>query len=236
MISLMKIFRDILDRLLTAPGETPTGALARHSSSARAVRPSAGTAGRPVPVDRDGKPKSVVDPPTVYLLLDVSGSMDEGKLRQARDGGISFAEDAVQKGYLVGVIQFSTWARLRVNPTTDRRGIEKGLSQVGLQMTTNMAGAIELATSQFGRSKGQRAVVLVTDGYPNDAAAALAAADQAKRRGITIIAIGTDDADRLFLKKLASASELATTVPNSELKAAITSAARLLPAKSSNSR
>jgi molecular chaperone DnaK len=236
MISAMKIFHAILDRLLTAPGETPNGALARRSNSTAAVRPSVSSAGKPELTGPGGNPKTAEPSPTVYLLLDVSQSMDEAKLRQATDGSISFAEDAVRKGYLVGVIQFSTLARLKVEPTTSRRAIEKGLSQVGFQMTTNMAAAIELATNLFGRSKGQRAVVLVTDGYPDSAAAALAAADQAKGRGITIIAIGTDDADRNFLKKLASASKLATTVPNSELKVTIAKAAGLLPAKSSNSR
>jgi len=231
MLLSMKIFSDILDRLLTAPGETTGGPLTQRSNPPRPARPTTGSARKPELTGRDGKPTSTIPPPTVYLLLDVSQSMDEGKLRQARDGGVSFAEDAVSKGYLVGVIQFSTVARLRVEPTTNRRTIEKGLSQVGLQMTTNMAAAIELATNLFGRSKGQRAMVLVTDGYPDDASAALVAADQAKGRGITIIAIGTDDADRNFLKKLASASELATTVPDAELKVAIASAARLLPAR-----
>ena len=158
--------------------------------------------------------------------------MDEGKLRQARDGGLSFAEDAVSKGYRVGVIQFSSWARLRVEPTTNLAALREGLLNVGLQLTTNMTAAIELATGQFGRGQALRAMVLVTDGYPDDAAAALAAADQAKRRDITIIAIGTDDADRHFLKKLASAAELAKTVPSVELKVAIASSAQhLLPAR-----
>jgi Mg-chelatase subunit ChlD len=134
------------------------------------------------------------------------------------------------------VIQFTSWARLRVEPTTNLSAIREGLLKVGLQLTTNMAAAIKLATEQFGRSQGLRAMVLVTDGYPDDAEAALSAAKDAKRRDITIIAIGTDDADRNFLKKLASASELATTVPDAELKVAIASAARLLPAKSSSSQ
>lgn len=193
-------------------------------------------AGEPERTGHEGEPNSTAPPPTVYLLLDVSQSMDEPKLRLAKEGSISFAEDAVRKGYQVGVIQFSTLARLRVEPTTSRRVIEKGLSRVGLQMTTNMAAAIELATNLFDRSKGHRAMVLVTDGYPDDAAAALAAADQAKRRGITIIAIGTDDADRNFLKELATAKELATTVPDKDLGATIARAAGLLPATTTGSR
>jgi Mg-chelatase subunit ChlD len=220
MLPAMKGLRTVLDLLLTAPGEKPGALIPRES----AVQP------------RSSSSSVATTQNTVFLLLDVSQSMDEPKLRQARAGSVSFAEDAVGKGYRVGVIQFSTFARLRVEPTTNRRTIEKGLSHVGLQMTTNMAAAIELATSLLDRMEGQRAMVLVTDGYPDDASAALEAAERAKRQGITIIAIGTDDADRNLLKKLASASELATTVPDRDLGVTIAKAALLLPAKTTGSR
>lgn len=223
--------------MLTVPGETPGQALALRTNSAKTVQPSVDPAGKPIPAARRSKPKAEpghsVLPATVYLLLDVSGSMDKAKLRQARDGGTSFAEDAVSKGYRVGVIQFSSRARLCVEPTTNLAVIREGLLRAVLPLGTNMAAAIELATEKLGRSQGLRAMVLVTDGYPDDAEAALAAAAKAKRHDITIIAIGTDDADRNFLKKLASASHLATTVPDDELKVAIVDAARLLPAKRS---
>jgi Mg-chelatase subunit ChlD len=238
MIFAMSIFRNVLDRLLTAPGEMPGQGLAVRSNSTKAVRPPADSAGKSVTTASKPRPKPEPSafPPTVYLLLDISGSMDEAKLRQARDGGASFAEDAIGKGYSVGVIQFSLWASLRVEPTKDKLAIKRGLSEVGLQLTTNMAAAIELATEQFGRKHGLRAMVLVTDGYPTDAEAALRAAAEAKRRDITIIAIGTDDADRNFLKKLASATRLATTVADRDLGVAIAKAAGLLPAKTSGSR
>jgi hypothetical protein len=64
-----------------------------------------------------GEPATNVLPATVYLLLDVSGSMDKSKLQQAQDGGASFAEDAIRKGYRVGVITFTSWPRLRTEPT-----------------------------------------------------------------------------------------------------------------------
>ena len=167
----------------------------------------------------------------VYLLLDISGSMDEAKLAQARRGGTKFAADAIGRGYRVGVIQFSSWASLKVEPTENRREIEKALTDIGLQATTNMASAIKLATEHLGSGEGDRAMVLVTDGFPDSEASALAAAERAKRRGITIIAIGTDDADREFLGRLASARGLATKVKRQELHTAIADSARLLPAK-----
>ena len=228
----MKILSDILDRLLTAPGETPGEALTRRSDPPAAA---SSVAEKPVRTPRS-QLRSKAVPATAYLLLDVSSSMDERKLRQAQDGGVAFAADAIGKGYRVGVIQFSSWARLRTEPTKRLGVIRAGLEQAVFQLTTNMASAIELGATQLGGIGGLRAVVLVTDGYPDDAEAALRAAMKAKACGITIIAIGTHDADEDFLKKLATASGLATTVPDSELQVAITSAARLLPSRTSGSK
>jgi uncharacterized protein YegL len=75
-------------------------------------------------------------------------------------------------------------------------------------------------------------IVVVTDGMPNgsgDPEASLKEAECAKKEGIGIITIGTDDADRQFLKKLASLESLGTWVSSNNLKWAITESARLLP-------
>lgn len=162
--------------------------------------------------------------------------MDQVKLRQARDGGLSFAKGAIRKGYQVGVIQFTSWARVRTRPTRKLAAIQAGLSESGLQLTTNMTAAIELAAKELRGIQGVRAMVVVTDGYPDSADSAIAAAREAKQHEITIIAIGTDDADRVFLKALATASELATTVPDKDLGMTIAKAAGLLPAKTTGSK
>lgn len=178
MILGMKIFQDLLDRLQTAPGEAPGGALVKRSDSPKPARATTSSAEKPARCGPGSKHAATTHPAIVYLLLDVSSSMDEGKLRQASDGGV---EDAIQKGYRVGLIQFSSWSTLRVEPTTNLRAIKAGVSKVSLQITTNMASAIELATNLLGENKGERAMVLVTDGYPDSAEAALEAARVAKR-------------------------------------------------------
>jgi len=216
----MKGLERILDLLLTAPGEKPGTLMPRASLATPAT----------------STPVSAPVPHTVFLLLDVSGSMDQGKLRQARDGGLSFAEDAIRKGYQVGVIQFTSWARVQTRPTGRLGAIRAGLSEPGLKLTTNMAAAVGLATRELRGIQGVRAMVLVTDGYPDSADAALEAAREAKQHDITIIAIGTDDADRNFLRQLASASELATTVPDNDLGVTIAKAAALLPARTASAK
>ena len=91
--------------------------------------------------------------------------------------------------------------------------------------TTDLAAGLALA----GRFRELAAVVVVTDGQSNDNNAALQVAATLKSRSIDIICIGTDDADRDFLKRLATRSDLATHVSSKNLRAAITDASRFLP-------
>ena len=72
-------------------------------------------------------------------------------------------------------------------------------------------------------------MVIVTDGVTVNPQLASAAAAQAKAQGISILTIGTDDADPNFLAQLASASDLTVNVTSDNLGEAISSAARLLP-------
>jgi len=55
---------------------------------------------------------------------------------------------------------------------------------------------------------------------------------RAKERGIEIIAIGTDDADKDFLSRLASRSDLMVKVSRELLGQSIASAAKMLPGPS----
>ena len=72
-------------------------------------------------------------------------------------------------------------------------------------------------------------MVIITDGITINPESALKAADDAKRLGISILTIGTDDADFVFLSKLASQTELARQVSSAQLEKAISDSAHMLP-------
>jgi Mg-chelatase subunit ChlD len=90
--------------------------------------------------------------------------------------------------------------------------------------TTDLAAGLVLA----GKFSELAAVVIVTDGQTNSNKAALDEGARLKSRGVDIICIGTDDADREFLKRLATRADLALHVAAQELRSAITGASRLL--------
>ena len=175
--------------------------------------------------------RSITDGSIAYLLIDISGSMEGSKLSQAKSGSVGFAENAFVKGYSVGVISFSSDANLVTEPLTDIIKLRGQVDQLRVRGTTNMSGALDLAVEKFppyGRQGQGRAIVVVTDGMPDDEDSALRAAKRIKSLGIDIIAIGTDDADQGFLEQIASRKDLAVPVPKNQLASGITTAAKLL--------
>jgi Mg-chelatase subunit ChlD len=171
----------------------------------------------------------------VYLLVDCSASMEGDKVKQAKRGALNFAKDALDKGYFTGLIKFDSSARLVCEPYKDLSVLEKAIAKLEVGDTTHMAKAINLAHNLLKNLSGSRVIVIVTDGMPNgsgDPQMTLHAAEDAKKVGIEIIAIGTDDADQELLKRLASRKDLGVKVPSKNLEKTITNSAQLLPSGS----
>ena len=165
----------------------------------------------------------------VYLLIDCSGSMVRNKLDQAKNGASSFSVDALAKGYSVGVIQFASHEEIACEPQTNIAVIDARLHELVAGGTTNLTGALQLATNKLTSVSGTRGIVIVTDGMPDNRDAALRAAEEAKSCGIEIVAIGTDDADATFLCALASQESFGLKVPRDALELGTATAAKLLP-------
>lgn len=180
---------------------------------------------------RQGKPiaKGVAEASNVYLLIDCSGSMSGGKLDQAKGGAIGFAEQARTKGYRVGIIAFADTATHVCEPQEEIRLIQSYVQRLDTDGGTDMAAGITLATAKLSDKPGNKAVVIVTDGVPNDRNATLEAAKNAQAQGIDIITIGTDGADSEFLKKVASRNDLSVMVRSADLEEGIASTTKLLP-------
>ena len=169
----------------------------------------------------------------VYLLVDRSVSMAGDKLRQAKKGTLNFAKVALSKGYFTGLIQFDSSAKLLCEPYKDMAVIEKAVEKMDVGDTTHMAKVINLASRLLRGMMGARVIVIVTDGMPNDTGdpnTSLNTAEDVKKNGIEIIAIGTDDADKEFLKRLASRTDLGVKVESKHLEKTITDTAKMLPA------
>ncbi len=174
-------------------------------------------------------------PPTfqeafVYLIIDNSSSMVGDKLDQAKKGAIDFAESALRQGYEVGIICFSDYAKHISAPTSELASIRISVGGIKASGGTNLTPALDTAFGRLGEGTTTlRSVLVITDGATTNMPGALAIATRMKSSGISILTIGTDDADYSFLAALASTNELATKVVRAVLGETISSAAKMLP-------
>ena len=149
------------------------------------------------------------------------------RLHSATDGALKLNRDITSVGFDVGLILFSTEAELVCAPT--RTGIESSLQGITCTGSTNLTAALRLALSNLSdRRQTRRVVIVATDGYPDDADTALEIAAVVKTEGIEILVVGTDDADRRFLEKLASRPESAIVTSGSQIGTGIVAVSKLL--------
>lgn len=167
---------------------------------------------------------------TVYLLLDHSASMaDEGKMEGLVQGSLRLFVEARQREYKVGLIGFASRAELLLRASCDAARFKSQLLTLEPVGRTAMAQAIQLATRQLRRQPGDKTILLVTDGMPNDREATLYAARLARAQGVTLIAIGVGHTDEAFLAALTPKPELAVKVAPRELEKTLGNAIEVLP-------
>ncbi|MDZ7796530.1 MAG: vWA domain-containing protein [Candidatus Marinimicrobia bacterium] len=166
----------------------------------------------------------------LYLLIDCSSSMDYCyKMQQAKNGSLTFAEEALNKGYIVGLITFSCSANLLLEPQCEILQLHKRINNIYASGSTNLTDALDIASQQLSGTMGERILCVVTDGMPNNPTYALKMSKAMHIEGIDIMSIGTDDADQEFLKQLSTRTDLSIKVNSEQLEKGIVSMAKLLP-------
>ncbi len=107
----------------------------------------------------------------------------------------------------VGLISFSNEITIHAEATDNVRKLQAALNRLEADGTTNLSDALELARDRLLEVDRRRYVVILTDGYPDSTESAVSEAAVARGEGIEIVAIGFGDADRDYLRRLASTEE-----------------------------
>jgi len=165
----------------------------------------------------------------VYLLLDMSMSMEGEKILQSKAGAMDFSRNAIKQGWRVGLIAYHDSADMMCELTTNESKLAHAISRLATSGSTNMAAGFELVIQHLRRERGRRYIVLVTDGWANDPMYTLDLADKAKSEGIEIITLGTPDALEEFLQQLASSDQLTSIVEDEQLQIGMNKVAGYLP-------
>lgn len=168
------------------------------------------------------------------LVLDRSSSMEGAKFDAARAAGLAFAQELDPERARVGLVAFNQEASLEQALTADPALVAAALARLRSEGTTAIGLALRLArealTGADARPGAARAIVLLTDGLPQDPALARSEAALARAAGIDIYTIGLGgDLDLAFLGELAGASERSFGAPTeAELGQIFTRIARRL--------
>jgi molecular chaperone DnaK (HSP70) len=158
------------------------------------------------PPEERGVP-GATEPVRIYLLIDVSASMSGPPLDEAREAARAFLDRCDFTTAEVGLISFSNQVTLQAEATDNVRRVQAALARLDADGTTNLTDALELARARMATNDRTRYIVILTDGYPDAPESAVAQAIAARQQGIEIVAIGMGDADRDYLRRLASTEE-----------------------------
>jgi len=164
-----------------------------------------------------GPPPTPATGVDLFFLVDGSGSIDDSEFQLQREGlayAISDPTVIPQDGSVsVCVIQFASYARLEVPPTTiTSQSIADTISANIMAMSqlggsTNMADAFDVAVANFPSDPAKKVIDISTDGYPDDETATNNARDAALAAGfdeVWAIGVGLSpgSSGELFLQQL----------------------------------
>jgi Ca-activated chloride channel homolog len=138
------------------------------------------------------------------VVLDVSASM-EGSLGQATDAALAFLEGAVRPKDRAALITFNDRPHLAVKFTKDVDALAGGLAGLKAERGTALYDTIIFSLFYFNGVKGQRAIVLLSDGKDEGSRFSYEdALDSARRAGVAIYPIGLgEELEKRKLEKLA---------------------------------
>ncbi|HYN22398.1 MAG TPA: VWA domain-containing protein, partial [Thermoanaerobaculia bacterium] len=178
----------------------------------RQGRPVQGLAAKDFSVSEDGVRQEIARfervsdlPIHAALILDVSASM-ESSLDEALDAALSFFERALRPKDRAALVIFNDHPHLAVRFTKDVSTLAGGLAGLKAERGTALYDTIVFSLFYFNGVKGQRAIVLLSDGKDEGSRFGWdEALDYARRAGVAIYPIGLgEELEKRKLEKLAA--------------------------------
>ncbi len=129
-------------------------------------------------------------PLTVCMLLDTSGSM-ESSLATTQKAAVGFLDAVIKPGDKAFAVSFAGQPRLDIAPTDDVGAVEAAITGLQAVGQTALHDALVHSLYYFRGVKGQRALVLLSDGDDNASYISFKdAMEYAGRSGVAVYAIG----------------------------------------------
>jgi Ca-activated chloride channel family protein len=143
------------------------------------------------------------------ILLDTSASMEES-LDKAQAAALKFIQDTVQKKDRAMVIPFNDRPVMTVKPTNDLSALAGGLAGLKAERGTALYDSLIFALYYFNGVRGQRAILLLSDGKDESSRFSFDdTLDYSRRAGVAIypIGLGLERGERDTRRKLSRLAE-----------------------------
>ncbi|MFQ5459358.1 MAG: VWA domain-containing protein, partial [Anaerolineae bacterium] len=190
---------------------TPTATAAPPTPTVSAPRP--GVAYLPLTMNGVCVAKDRLRGTDIVLVVDTSSSMKGDKLDTALAAGQAFIDAVDPRRDRVGVVAFDSSPRLVYVISAELTAVRRALAGLTTGVGTRVDLGLEAALRELGyrgRPDSPAVFVVLSDGRPTGGteAAALAAAGEARGRGVTVFAIGLGaDVDAAFLRAIAARAD-----------------------------
>jgi Ca-activated chloride channel family protein len=145
----------------------------------------------------EGKPVSVTKfehvtnlPLSIGLAIDTSGSM-QPRMTEAQKAGSQFFANVMRKGDRAFLVSFDTQPQLIQRWSTKLADVNAGLAKLRAEESTALYDAVVYSLYNFVGVKGQKALILITDGKDTSSKFSFdQAVEYARRAAVPIYAIG----------------------------------------------
>ena len=163
---------------------------------------------------------------TVYLTIDISGSMSGQPLEEAKKAVRKFVSTSDLTHTSVGLIAFGDSASVVVEATQDANKLSRGADSLAAHGGTSEP--LSFVHDKLKGWKNPRYCVVLTDGQWSGKDRAIKIAEEMHREGIEIIAIGFGSADGEFLRRIATSEASGFLISSSEIGSAFENIAQEL--------
>ncbi len=153
--------------------------------------------GTPLKIDQIGG-EGEIGPLTTLLVVDISGSMNEGgKLEAAKQAALTYINQ-MRPGDQAGLLTFNTEINYVQPVTTDREALTNAINGLKAKQDTMMYDALLTGTEILSSLGGRKAIIVLADGLDNRSTSTVDQVTEAiGPGGLTISTIGLGNADQL---------------------------------------
>ena len=173
---------------------------------------------------------SMVSEGEIYLVADLSGSMEGEPLSEAKRAMSRFADDVDLSCFKIGVVGVADSVKVYTEPTNDIKIITSNINamRIGDCGYGNSTHPFSMLLTAFSDDCEMKYAVVLADGIWENKSTATRIAEQCHKSGISIIGLGFGGADKSFMESISSEKNLAVITQMSGLTSSFSKIAQII--------